>query len=131
MDSVRSTMKKEVIRLVQADFLREIAGTGIKVRHSPLTLATVRKRFDRGRVPIVLVSAYRLTGDKAPHWMVLTGFDDRFVYVHEPYVDEEEGETKTMCIGIPIRHQEFERMMRYGRSKQFALLMVGPKRATP
>ncbi|MCP5371544.1 MAG: GNAT family N-acetyltransferase/peptidase C39 family protein [Hyphomicrobiales bacterium] len=131
VDSVRSAEKKEVIRLVQADLLREIAGTGIRLSYAPLSLAAVKSRYNRGRIPIVLVSAYRLTGDKAPHWMVITGFDSRFVYVHEPYVDVEEGETETMCIGIPILHGEFERMMRYGRSKHYALLVIGPKREKP
>ncbi|PIW28131.1 MAG: ribosomal-protein-alanine acetyltransferase [Rhodospirillales bacterium CG15_BIG_FIL_POST_REV_8_21_14_020_66_15] len=128
VDSVRSEEKKEVIRLVQADFLAEIAKTGIRVRHAPPTLAQLRRRFEKGWIPVVLVSAYRLTGYKAPHWMAITGFDDRFVYVHEPYVDVEEGETETVCFGIPIRLGEFDRMMRYGGSKQFAVVVVGPKR---
>lgn len=123
---VRNEEKREVIRLVQADFLAEIQKTDIRLSHQPPTLAGLRERFEAGHIPVVLVSAYRLTGYKAPHWMVITGFDDRFVYVHEPYVDEEEGETETVCFGIPIRHQEFDHMMRYGVSKQFAVVIVGP-----
>lgn len=128
VNGVRSEEKKEVIRLVHADFLKEIESTGITLSYTPLPLSEVRERFEEGRIPVILVSAYRLTGEKAPHWMVITGFDDRFVYVHEPYVDVEGGDTETVCIGIPILHEEFERMMRYGRSKQYALLIFGPKR---
>ena len=122
---VRNEEKREVIRLVQADFRAEIEKTDIRLSHAAPSLAKLRERFETGHIPIVLVSAYRLTGYKAPHWMVITGFDDRFVYVHEPYVDEEEGETETVCFGIPIRHQEFDRMMRYGGTKQFAVVVVG------
>lgn len=129
VDSVRDEEKKGVIRLVQGDFLAEIAHTGIRLSHTPLTLSEIHYQFDQGRVPLVLVSAYRLTGDKAPHWMVITGFDQRLVYVHDPYVDWDEGESETVRIGIPILQEEFERMMRYGRSKHFALIIVGPIRS--
>jgi ribosomal protein S18 acetylase RimI-like enzyme len=128
VEGVRDEDKKEVIRLVHSDFLSEIATTGIKLSYGQLSLAEIRERFDRGRIPIIMVSSYRLTGSKAPHWMVITGFDDHYVYLHEPYVDVEVGETETVCIGIPIAHREFERMARYGRSKQNALLIAGPKR---
>lgn len=128
VDGVRNEEKKEVIRLVQADFIEEIGRTGVRVKHAPPALADLRRRFEKGHVPIVLISAYRLTGYKAPHWMAITGFDDRFVYVHEPYVDTDEGETETVCFGIPIRLEEFDRMMRYGGSKQYAVVVIGPKK---
>ena len=128
VDGVRNEEKKEVIRLVQADFIAEIGKTGVRVKHRPPALADLRRRFEKGHYPIVLISAYRLTGYKAPHWMAITGFDDRFVYVHEPYVDTDEGETETVCFGIPIRLEEFDRMMRYGGSKQYAVVVIGPKK---
>lgn len=130
VEGVRDEDKKEVIRLVHSDFLSQIEKTGIRLSYGPLSLAEIRRRFDQGRIPIILVSSYRLTGSKAPHWMVITGFDEHYVYLHEPYVDVEAGETDTVCIGIPIAHQEFERMARYGRSKQYALLIAGPKHET-
>jgi ribosomal protein S18 acetylase RimI-like enzyme len=130
VDGVRDEDKKEVIRLVHSDFLSQIEETGIRLSHGPLRLAEIRQCFDQGRIPIILVSSYRLTGSKAPHWMVITGFDEHYVYLHEPYVDVAGGETDTVCIGIPFAHQELERMARYGRSKQYALLIAGPKRAT-
>ena len=125
---MRNEEKKEVIRLVQADFLEEIGKTDIQLTYAPPQLSDLREKFDAGYFPIVLVSAYRLTGYKAPHWMAITGFDDRFVYVHEPYVDTDEGESETVCFGIPIRLGEFDRMMRYGGSKQYAVVVIGPKK---
>ncbi|MEO5337621.1 MAG: GNAT family N-acetyltransferase/peptidase C39 family protein [Magnetospirillum sp. WYHS-4] len=124
VDTVRSEEKKEVIRLVQEDILNDIAKTGIRVSYEPLALTEVRARFDAGGIPVVLVSTYRLTGDKAPHWVTVTGFDEHFVYIHEPYVDHEEDETDTMCMGIPIPLGDFERMMRYGRTKQYAVVVL-------
>lgn len=127
VDTVRSEEKKQVIRLVQEDMLKDIAETGIRVSHVPLSLQEIRARFEEGAIPVVLVSTYRLTGDKAPHWVTVTGFDEHFVYIHEPYVDREEDETETMCMGIPIPQGDFERMMRYGRTKQHAVILIKEK----
>jgi uncharacterized protein YvpB len=71
---------------------------------------------------VVLVSIYRLTREKQPHWVVVTGFDDRFVYVHDPYVDHDE--TPTDRMQIPIALKDFARMARYGRSQQKAALVI-------
>ena len=77
-----------------------------------------------GDIPIVLISAYRLTGDKSPHWVVICGFDERFVYIHEPFVDTAEGKTETTCFGIPVARHEFERMRFYGSRRQYATLLI-------
>jgi len=112
---------------VQEDFIREISRSDIRMRDQPLTSDEMEKRFRAGAIPIILISSYRLTGDKSPHWVVITGFDDRFIYFNEPYVDVDEGETKTTCIGIPISRAEFERMTRYGKSRQYAALLIERK----
>ncbi|PJC70500.1 MAG: ribosomal-protein-alanine acetyltransferase, partial [Zetaproteobacteria bacterium CG_4_8_14_3_um_filter_59_5] len=52
------------------------------------------------------------------------GFDERFVYIHEPFVDVEERKTETTCIGIPLARAEFERMRYYGSTRQYATLML-------
>jgi ribosomal protein S18 acetylase RimI-like enzyme len=122
VDSVRSEEKREVIRLVQQDLLREIGTTDIAIHRRQLGLDEMEAAFMDGAVPVVLVSAYRLTGDKSPHWMVVTGIDARFIYVHEPYVDA--GETETLCFGIPIAREEFGRMTRYGRKRHYAALLI-------
>ena len=124
VESVRSEEKREVIRIVQEDFIREISRSDVRMRDRPLTSDEMEKRFRSGAIPIILISSYRLTGDKSPHWVVITGFDERFIYFNEPYVDVAEGETKTTCIGIPIPRAEFERMTRYGKSRQYAAILI-------
>jgi ribosomal protein S18 acetylase RimI-like enzyme len=127
-DSVRSEVKKEVIRLVEQGFQTEAAKAGIKVGEAPLSARDLCDLLDQGAMPIVLISAYRLSGDKAPHWVIVTAYDDLFVYVNDPFVDVEERRSETDCIGIPIMPQEFERMMRFGRRKHFAAVVVYPRK---
>jgi len=84
--------------------------------------------FGRGGIPLVLISSYRIYREKFPHWVVVTGFDTRYVYVHDPFVDEEEGESIADCINMPIPRREFEAMSRYGRANQRAAVVIYPRR---
>jgi hypothetical protein len=124
VDSVRSEDKKEVMRLVQEDMAEELEGVGVPVIHGTLTVDQIQSRFDGGAIPLVLISSYQIYGEKVPHWVVVTGFDEHFVYVHDPFVDYDEGETATDSINMPILRRQFERMARYGRSGVRAVLLV-------
>lgn len=124
VDTVRSPDKKEVIRLVQEDMLRQAEETGVAFRDRPFTIDELKAEIAGGAIPIVLISSYRFTGDRYPHWVVIAGADDRFFYVHDPYVDVEEGRTEIDCIGIPVLCEEFERMTRLGRGQYRATLLL-------
>lgn len=124
VDSVRSEEKKTVIRLVQEDFQQEIERSGLPVHYRPLGLEQMQAAFDQGGIPVVLISSYRIYREKFPHWVVITGFDERFVYVHDPYVDEEKGKSETDCMNMPIARRDFERMARYGKSGLRAALII-------
>lgn len=128
VDSVRSEEKKEVIRLVEQQFVRDTADADIRVRRRVFTAANLKERMARGGIPITLISSYRLTGEKAPHWVKITDFDERFIYINDPYVDPGENRTETDCIGIPIIPRELDRMMKLGRKKHFATVIVYPQR---
>jgi hypothetical protein len=80
--------------------------------------------FAAGGIPIVLISSYRIYHEKFPHWLVVTGFDDRYVYVHDPFVDTEASKTRMDCINMPILKKDFQRMARYGKAGQRAALVI-------
>lgn len=128
VDSVRSETKKRVIGLVQEDFRAQLEDTSVAVVFAPLALDAMRRKFEAGGVPVVLVSAYRFDRMKQPHWVVVTGFDQKYVYVHDPDVDPEEDETPTDCMQVPIPLGDFDRMARYGRSKLKAALIISKRR---
>jgi ribosomal protein S18 acetylase RimI-like enzyme len=124
VDSVRSEDKKDVIRLVQDDFREELERLKIPIYYQALSVDDLQSQFEEGGIPVVLISSYRIYGEKSPHWVVVTGFDERFIYVHDPYVDEEKNKSQTDCMNIPIPLKDFDRMARYGRSGQRAALIV-------
>lgn len=128
LDSVRSPEKKEVMRLVQEDMIEELAAHGVPIHHRAIQPDELAALFARGGIPLVLISSYRIYREKFPHWVVVTGFDTRYVYVHDPFVDEEEGESIADCINMPIPRREFEAMSRYGRANQRAAVVIFPQR---
>jgi len=124
VDSVRSEEKKEVMRLVQEDFLHEISQVPIALSYRRLTLDEMKEKFDAGGIPVILISSYRIYREKFPHWVVVTGFDERFIYVHDPFIDYDKGKSMTDSVNMPILQQDFERMSRYGKSGQRAALVL-------
>ena len=125
VDSVRKPEKKQVIRLVQEDFLEEIHhAPAVKLRHARLSMNDLQQKFNQGAIPVVLISSYRLYKEKIPHWVVITGFDERSVYIHDPYLDAEASRPASGRINAPIAKEDFARLTRYGRSGQRAILIV-------
>jgi len=131
VDTVRDPDKKEVMRVVEEDFLERIRDLHLPLHHRPARFAEVQELFESGGIPLVLISSWRIYEERFPHWVVITGFEERYIYVHDPFVDVEEGETISDCINMPIARSEFERMARYGRSGQRAVVVVWPKNGQP
>lgn len=127
INSVRDLKKKEVIRLVQEDQIEQLAKLPVKINYAVLNTIELQNIFAKGSIPIVLISSYRIYHEKNPHWVVLTGFDERFFYVHDSFVDHEEGKKKSDSINVPILKKDFERMSRYGRAGQKAVIIISKK----
>lgn len=122
--SVRDPEKREVMRLVQEDLLEELQTLPIHLEYRALGVKELTEKFDCGGIPVVLISSYRIYGEKFPHWVVVTGHDESFIYLHDPYVDEEAGKSVTDVVNLPILKRDFERMARYGKTGQKAVLIL-------
>lgn len=124
IDSVRSPEKKEVIKLVQEDMAREIAERNIPVNFDVLDAGHLEAAFKSGAVPIVLISSWQIYGEKSPHWVVVSGFDEHFIYVNDPFVDYDDGETSVDSINMPIGRSQFAQMARYGKKGLQAVVLI-------
>jgi len=135
IDSVRSAEKKEVMRLVQEDWIDELQHLPVSLQHGRLSVAALRQKCQLGGIPLVLISSYRIYGERFPHWVVVTGCDDHYIYVHDPLVNTAKGETAADSTHLALPHREFERMARYGKAGQKAVLILyrsrRPERALP
>jgi len=124
IDSVRSDEKKQVLQLVQDDFLSELQQYNAKIVEGALNAREIEEKFNENGIPVVLISLYRLLGEKTPHWVVVTGFDEQYIYVHDPFIDREIGKSEIDTMNIPIAKTEFERMARFGKSALKAVLII-------
>lgn len=128
LDSVRSEEKKEVMRIVHEDLVEEAAATGIGIHYRPITSADLTARLATGAIAVVLISSYRIYREKFPHWVVVTGADERFFYVNDPLVEYEKHQTPTDRMNMPILKRDFERMARYGKAQLKATVVLsGPR----
>jgi ribosomal protein S18 acetylase RimI-like enzyme len=127
--SVRDPEKRVVMQVVQEDFLDELRGLPVKLVYGALSVADLQAKMEEGGIPVVLISSYRIYQEKFPHWVVVTGYDERSFYVHDPYVDSEGGKTLTDCVSMPILKKDFQRMARYGKTGQKAVLILKKKKS--
>jgi hypothetical protein len=130
VDSVRSAEKKAVMALVQGDMEREIRELGIAVHLEVLDAGGLEAAFERGAVPLVLISSWQIYNEKSPHWVVVSGFDEHFIYVNDPFVDYDEGETAVDSINMPIGRSQFAKMSRYGRKGLQAVVLISRRSDT-
>jgi ribosomal protein S18 acetylase RimI-like enzyme len=122
--SVRDEEKKVVMQLVQEDFVEELSRLPVEIVYGALHAADLQTELERGGIPVVLISSYRIYQEKFPHWVVVTGYDERYFYVHDPYVDTDAGKTLTDCVNMPILKKDFQRMARYGKTGQKAVVIL-------
>ncbi len=125
LSGVRQEKKKDVLRLVHEDFSERVAAAGIPLHVGALSLADLEGEFAAGKSAIALISQYRILGDKAPHWVAIAGFDEKFIYVSDPDFGEDDYIfTGTDCLSIPITRRDFELMAKYGRSHLQAVVVL-------
>jgi ribosomal-protein-alanine acetyltransferase len=127
LDGVRDTHKKDVMRLVHEEFTAQLGETDVETLiAAPLDLPAM---LDAGGQPLVLISSYRLTRSKSPHWVMVTDCDADFVYLHDPDVDHSQHRQPMDCQHMPVSHGEFDKMCRFGRGKLRAAVTLFSRNA--
>jgi ribosomal protein S18 acetylase RimI-like enzyme len=127
LESVRSAEKKRIMERAQASVRADFRAAGLKAEIAPITADTLKQALDDGWIPILLISSYRFNAEKVPHWIVVTGVDDRFLLVHDPDMDDDLLKTDVDCVHVPVPRSAFDSMARYGRSRLQAAVLVRAK----
>jgi ribosomal protein S18 acetylase RimI-like enzyme/predicted double-glycine peptidase len=128
LSSVRDQEKKDVIRLVHEQLKEEAESLGTISHYYNFTFEDIAQSMRGGAIPIVLISTYRLHKVKAPHWVIITGFDNRNVYFHDPYEGfylDDKRQAQHLRIPIP----EFRKMRRYGKNVQKSVVFISENQA--
>jgi len=125
IDGVRNEDKKQVVELVDVCFKREATEQGINIHYGNITQNDLIGAFKAGAIPVILISTFRMDRKKAPHWVVMSGFDQDCLYMHDP--DPEEGRQSELdCQYIPIACEDFDRMSCFGKNRLRTAVIVWP-----
>jgi len=116
LDGVRSEEKKSVMELVHNDFVRQIKQTDIKLNYKEIEIKQIEAALDNGGIPLVLISSYSFNRTKSPHWVVVSGVDDTFIYIHDPEEDEETYRSATDNLYLPVARETFNKSFSFGQS---------------
>jgi hypothetical protein len=74
----------------------------VRERRATITGKTLREALFSNHVPQIVTSSRFCGGEDCPHWVVVTGIDDKFVFFYSP----SDGRPKKRRIGLPAL-QEF------------------------
>lgn len=124
LNSVRDPQKKEVIHRVHQHFLSEARGTDITQHYAPLSLQQLDHYLAQGAVLVSLISVWRLTRNKAPHWVLVSAADRHCVSVTDPEMDHEPWQTPLDFIDVPVSREEFIKMALFGRERLTSTLVI-------
>lgn len=124
IEGVRDPNKKRVMSLVHESFVVQARQQKLRVRYTDIDQDKLVESYARGDNVLILISTYRLDSHKAPHWVVLSGYDENCLYFHDPDLEigphasiAVENRESIECQHIPIARADFASMSLFGRSR--------------
>lgn len=128
IDTVRSKEKKKIIELVHKGWEQRIQKKKIEVHKKRMTIDDIKQILKSGGIPIVLITTYHFDFHRVPHWVVITAYDDQFIYIHDPdQTSTEEHEGVISRVHIPIPEDQFLKISRWGKDKVSAAVVIFPR----
>ncbi|MCK7614542.1 GNAT family N-acetyltransferase/peptidase C39 family protein [Roseibium sediminicola] len=124
LTSVRNPEKRKILQLVQEGYREEATRLGIGRSDQPLDATGLGQAVAVGALAIVLISGYRMFGQKVPHWVLVHGADARHLIIHDPWLEHERHESPADAANLPIPFAEFDRMARWGRTAVRAQILI-------
>lgn len=115
LGSVRDARKREIMEIAQADFRQQAKDANIPVHHRAFSINDIKKALAGGAVALVLISSYLMFDEKIPHWVLAHSDDGKHIMIHDPWVEEEEGETIADSANLPLTYELFDHMARFGK----------------
>jgi len=123
LEGVRAAHKKNILAVVHHQFLERTRAEVIPIHQGSVTVAKVDRWLEEGYAVLVMISSYRMNGDKAPHWVVVTASDELCFYLHDPDA-EKVTNSELDCQHIPVAKVDFAKMTNYGSSRYSAALLL-------
>jgi hypothetical protein len=71
-----------------------------------------------------------MDGKKAPHWVAVSGYDERCFYVHDPDL-EDKNRAPLDCQYLPIAREDFDPMSSFGANRLRTAIVLSAIRTPP
>lgn len=114
-------------KLVQEADAAEVTDLGLPITVRKWSVADLAEARAHGAIPIVLVTTKHFHGDNTPHWLVFADSDDKNVYLNDPWISREKGQTARFQTGRAATHAAFADMSKYGKRQERAVVLIrGP-----
>lgn len=123
LEGVRAKHKKEILKTVHKQFIEKANKAVIPIHYEAVSIAKIESWLQSGMYVLIMISSYRMNGDKAPHWVIVTASDELCFYIHDPDV-EKLTRTQIDCQHIPIAKDEFGKMITYGSHRFSTAVLV-------
>lgn len=123
VDGVRTDHKKHIMTVVHQQMLRQCQQNKVALLTQAISFDDIKHCLERGEAVLILVSTYRLDGKKSPHWVVVTGIDERCLFVHDPDLDEDK-QMAIDCQYVPIAFEDFDKMAAFGSQRLRAAVTI-------
>lgn len=115
-------------RLVQEADARMVRDLGMPITRRKWDVADLARARGEGAVPIVLVSTRAFHSDDTPHWVVFAGADGEQVYINDPWISRNKGQTAKSQTARPATHEVFMNMAKCGPREERAVVLIrGPQ----
>ena len=131
VDGVRDPKKKRVMILAHEAFMAQARARKIPIDYLEVDQEALCASFAKGANVLILISTYRLDNRKAPHWVVLSGYDENCLYVHDPDLESDlhsniadENRSAMECQHLPIAKADFASMSRFGGNRLRAAVII-------
>ncbi|WP_027696222.1 GNAT family N-acetyltransferase/peptidase C39 family protein [Vibrio litoralis] len=125
IDSVRDANKKEVIEIVHQDFCQQAEALGIASISAPPNNQQIEQWIEQGKCVLLLISTYRFNGYKEPHWIILSGMNEQFFFIHDPHSDAKKDVSSSAS--IPVSKASLAQIIGFGKQKHTACVVVGKR----
>jgi len=125
IDGVRNEEKKQVVELVDNCFKQQAQEQGIRIHYNDITQIELINAFKAGAIPLILISTYLMDRKKVPHWVVMSGFDEDCLYMHDSDPDDRR-QSELDCQFIPIARDDFDRMSCFGKNRLRTAVIIWP-----
>lgn len=115
--------ESRIAKLAHASFERELRGLGGKVEIRDFTDSDVARAIERGDVPLALLAGLdTLDGESAPRWIVVTGFDEDHLIVHDPLLSA--GVNRAENVHLMLSREAFQRAAHHESVQSPSLVLL-------